>query len=593
MPDTEITQAGIEPLPSGWPAMTIAAAHAKLTAVGSRCEMAEYTSGGIKGWVWKNGPSTLREILLIARSHQDRTFLVYEDDRVSYSAFARAVVMLAHELQARGVRKGDRVAVAMRNVPEWPVAMFAGALCGAIATPLNAWWTGEELAFGLADSGAKVAIVDAERYQRIAGQLAACPELEQLYVCRAKPTSVDQRVTALEDVVGAINDWGALPDRALPDVELAAEDDATLFYTSGTTGKPKGALATHRSVTTNVMTAAAAKARAYLRRGQLPPDAATLPPPVLLVAIPLFHVIAFNASLLPTMVAGGKLVFLSKWDTEKALQLIEREGVTVTGGVPTIAWQLAEHPDFSKYDLSTLESVAYGGAPSSSELVRRLREVLPKSMPGTGWGMTETAGTFTTNSAEDYINRPGSCGPAPAVGAIKIMPPGVTPEAAPALPAGEIGELWVTGPMVVKGYWNDLAATRRTFVAGWLYTGDIARVDEEGFCYIVDRAKDMLIRGGENIYCIEVENVLYEHSAVMDAALVGIAHKTLGEEPAAVVQLRPYSSATEDEIRAWVASRLAAFKVPVKVIFQSQPLPRNAAGKVLKHELKKLFGDTA
>jgi long-chain acyl-CoA synthetase len=253
--------------------------------------------------------------------------------------------------------------------------------------------------------------------------------------------------------------------------------------------------------------------------------------------------------------------------------------------VPTIAWQLIEHPNRSKYDLSSLEAVAYGGAPSAPELVRRIVEVFPKSLPANGWGMTETSASFSANGAEDYINRPASCGPAPTVGAMKIM----NADGSRELAIGEVGELWVRGPMVVKGYWNNPEATAKTFVAGWLRTGDIARLDAEGFCYIVDRAKDMLIRGGENIYCIEVENVLYDHPAVMDAALVGIPHRILGEEPGAVVQLKPGAKATEDEIRAWVASRLAAFKVPVKVVFWGETLPRNPAGKILKSELKKLF----
>jgi long-chain acyl-CoA synthetase len=257
----------------------------------------------------------------------------------------------------------------------------------------------------------------------------------------------------------------------------------------------------------------------------------------------------------------------------------------VTGGVPTIAWQLIEHPERANYDLSSLELIAYGGAPSAPELVRRILEVFPKSKPGNGWGMTETSAAGASHSSEDYINRPESCGAAAAACEMKIM----SAEGAQELARGEVGELWVKGVMVVKGYWNDPEATARTFIDGWVRTGDVARFDEEGFCYIVDRAKDMLIRGGENIYCIEVENVLYDHPAVMDAALVGIPHKILGEEPGAVVYLKPGAQASEEELRAHVASRLAAFKVPVRVIFWHENLPRNAAGKILKNELKKLF----
>lgn len=577
--------APVVPLPKGWPAMSIAEAHAKLTAPGARFETQELVIRGIKGRVWKNAPPTLRDVLIAGRAYKDRTFLVYEDDRATYEAFTRAVLAFAHELQARGIRKGDRIALIMRNLPEWPVCLFAGALCGAIVTPLNAWWTGPELEYGLKDSGSKVAIVDAERYERIVEHLDACPDLQRVYICRENDDVADPRVTKIERVLGVVNDWDKLPDRPFPDVVLEPEDDATIFYTSGTTGKPKGALATHRNITSNIMTAGATKARAFLRRGQMPPDPSTLPQGVTLLAVPLFHVTGFCASLVPSIFAGGKMVMMRKWETEKAMQVIERERVTLTGGVPTIAWQLIEHPNRGKYDLSSLENVGYGGAPSAPELVRRIVEVFPNSQPANGWGMTETSASFSGHSSEDYINRPSSCGPIPAVGAMKIM----SADADRELPIGEVGELWVKGPMVVKGYWNHPDATAKTFVDGWLRTGDIARLDEEGFCYIVDRAKDMLIRGGENIYCIEVENVLYDHPAIMDAALVGIAHKTLGEEPGAVVQLKPGAKASEDEIKTWVAQRLAAFKVPVKVVFLSDPLPRNPAGKILKTELKKLF----
>jgi len=266
------------------------------------------------------------------------------------------------------------------------------------------------------------------------------------------------------------------------------------------------------------------------------------------------------------------------------MQLIERERVTTTGGVPTIAWQLIEHPAREKYDLSSLETISYGGAPAAAELVRRIKQAFPKSVPGLGWGMTETSATFTHNGGEDYENRPESCGPALPVCEMKVVN-----EKGDRLPPNTVGELWAKGPNVVKGYWNNPAATAENFVDGWLKTGDLAKIDEEGFCYIVDRKKDMLLRGGENIYCIEVEDVLYQHPAVMDAALIGIPHRTLGEEPGAVVTLKPGAGAGEEELRAFVAERLAAFKVPVRIAFWPEMLPRNPAGKILKSGLKKIF----
>jgi long-chain acyl-CoA synthetase len=575
---------------AAWPAMSIAEAHALLTAPGSPLEMEEMVIRGVPTRVWKNAPPSLRVVAQLCRGHGDKVFLVNEDERVTFEAFYRAVAAFSHELHAQGVGKGDRVAIIMRNLPEWPVAFYAAAALGAIVTPLNAWWTGGELEYGLTDSGTKVAIVDSERLERLSEHLPNCPELKRVYVSRAVDEISNPLLIKLESVIGGPDDWASLPDQLPPDVEIGPEDEATIFYTSGTTGKPKGALATNRNINSNIMAAACAAARSFLRRGEAPPqpDPAT-PQRATLISVPFFHATGCFAILNPSLMAGAKLVMMRKWDPVRAFEMIEREKVTSAGGVPTIAWQLIEHPARADYDLSSLESVAYGGAPSAPELVRKIRETFPKSAPGNGWGMTETSATATTHGAEDYEHRPDSCGPAVPVTDLKIM----TLEGDRELPIGEVGELWCKGPQVVKGYWNKPEATAQTFVDGWVKTGDLARLDGEGFCFIIDRAKDMLIRGGENIYCIEVENVLYDHPAVMDAAIVGIPHKTLGEEPGAVVTLKPGASATEQDLRAFVAERLAAFKVPVKVLFWRETLPRNANGKIVKSELRKLFVEEA
>jgi long-chain acyl-CoA synthetase len=570
-----------------WPAMSVKQAYALITAPGSPGEMEEIEIRGVKTRVWKHCPPTLRDTLLVGRTHGDRIYLVHEDERVSFEAFYRAVTVFAAELEAAGVKKGDRIALIMRNLPEWPVAFYAGLSLGAILTPLNAWWTGQELEYGLIDSGASVAVMDVERFERLAEHLHNCPELKTVYVSRGKEEIAHPYVRRMEKVIGCPNDWIKLDEKPLPTVELGPEDDATIFYTSGTTGKPKGALASHRAVNSNIFATAAATARGYLRRGEAPPQPdPSAPQKGSLISVPFFHATGCFAVMNPSLFGGAKLAMIRKWDPEKAMQLIQDEKLTQMGGVPTIAWQIIEHPSRPNYDLSSLETVAYGGAPSAPELVRKIKEIWPKSLPGNGWGMTETSATATSNSAEDYENRPDSCGPAVPVTDLKIM----TLEAPyRELPIGEVGELWCKGPQVVKGYWNKPEATAQTFIDGWVRTGDLARLDEEGFCYIIDRAKDMLIRGGENIYCIEVENLLYEHPAIMDAALVGVPHKTLGEEPAAVVTLKPGAQATEAELRAFVADRLAAFKVPVKVLFWPETLPRNANGKIMKNELKKVF----
>lgn len=565
-----------------WPRISIAEATAILTAPGAKFEMETITIRGVATRAWKNAQHDLGALLDLSRAHGERLFTILDEERVSYEANWRAAATLAHALQNMGIVKGDRVAFAMRNLPEWPMIFFAITTIGAIAVPLNAWWTGAELAYAIQDSGAKLLIVDAERHERIREHMDALPSVEHLMVARA--SSGSPGATALESIVGDPENWADLPDIDRPRVGLDRDDDATIFYTSGTTGNPKGALGTHRNLMTNILSGGFAAARSFLRRGEPAPDAA---PRTLLTVIPMFHVTACSASLMGSMAAGNTTIFMRKWDAIRAMEIIERERVNVTGGVPTIAWQLIEHPDRAKYDISSLEAIAYGGAPSAPELVKRIYEEFG-ALPANGWGMTETMATVTSHSSEDYLNRPTSAGPPVAVADLEIR----AEDGVAVLPVGAVGELWARGPMIVKGYWNKPEETAETFVDGWVRTGDLARLDAEGFVYIVDRAKDMVLRGGENIYSSEVENVLYEHPAVTDCAIIGIPHRTLGEEPAAVVHLAPGTDATEAELQKWVRARLAAFKVPVAIRFVTETLPRNANGKILKKELKTLFEES-
>jgi long-chain acyl-CoA synthetase len=570
-----------------WPAMSIAQAHQMLAAPGTMFEVGEAVVRGITLKVWKNAPPNLTMLFEAGQLHAGRDYLVYENERVTFDSHRRAALSLANVLKSKGVTKGDRVAIVMRNLPEWSVAFWACVLAGAVATPLNAWWTGPELEYGLQDSGSKVAIVDVERWERLREHIDACPDLERVFVSRLSEEVAHPRVEKLEEYIGASNLWPHLPTNSTPAeaLGLAPDDDVAIFYTSGTTGKPKGAVITHRNILSNILNGASAQARGFLRRGEAPPQPdPTAPQKASLLSVPFFHATGCFAMMLPAMMTGNKMVMQRRFDAEAALGLIEREKITQIGGVPTIAWQILEHPRFGDFDTSSIETVAYGGAPSAPELVKRIRAQFPKSSPGQGWGMTETSATAVSNFAEDYENRPASCGVPSMTGEVRIVGEGNAD-----MPVGEVGELWYRGPIVVRGYWNKPQATADTFVDGWVKTGDLAKVDEEGFVYIVDRAKDMLIRGGENIYCVEVENALYDHPAVMDAAVVGIEHMTLGEEPAAVVHLKPGHEASEADLRQHVADRIAAFKVPVKVLFLPEPLPRNANGKILKSELKKLF----
>ncbi len=574
-----------------FPAMSIEQAHALLTQPGSMFEVGQENIRGIPTKIWKNAPPTLRHLFDLAAGFAPRDHLVLEDERATVGQTRATAMAFARRLIDDGVKPGDRVAIIMRNLPEWPVAFWGAVLAGAIVTPLNAWWTGPELEYGLQDSGSSIVIVDIERYERIREHLANCPDVRKVYVSRAKEEIADPLVTRLESAIGPVSSWsshsggGAPTSGEDPFPMRLPDDDVAIFYTSGTTGKPKGAVISHRNIISNIFNGASAQARAFLRRGEMPPAPdPTLPQKAFLLSVPFFHATGCFALMLPGMMGGAKIVMQRRWDVDQALELMQKERITNFGGVPTIAWQVLEHPRVNDYDLSTIEGVSYGGAPAAPELVNRILARFPKALPGQGWGMTETSATAVSNGSEDYQRKPASTGVASATGELKII--GANDKE---VPRGEVGEIYYKGPIVVRGYWNKPEATAETFIDGWIRTGDLGKMDEEGFLYIVDRAKDMLIRGGENIYCVEVENALYDHPAVMDAAVIGRPHKTLGEEPLAVVHLKPGMEASVDELRHHVAQKLAAFKVPVDVIFLPETLPRNANGKIVKTELKKRF----
>ncbi len=569
----------------------------QLTGPGQMFEVAEEIVDGRPTRVWKNCPPSLRSILELSRLHGDKTFLVYEDERMTFEEHFVEAVAFARALTERyGVGVGDRVAIAMRNFPEWVIAFWGAATVGAVIVPLNAWWTGPELAYGLEDSGTTVLVLDRERLERIAPHLDELEEvgLAHVVVARADdpggheghtgelPPGLAERAERMEEVLAELR-----PPKAgavLPPADVTPDDNATIFYTSGTTGRPKGALGTQRNICTNLMSLGFVAARAQLTsseemRANTETGAAQS---AYLLSVPLFHATGCHSILVANTAAGGKLVMMRRWNPERALELIERERVTVFGGVPTMAWQVIESPDFERRDTSSVSSVAYGGAPAPPELVRKIREHFPSGSASNGYGLTETSSVTSMNSGEDYFDKPDSVGPPVPVVDVRVVGPDGEDVA-----TGETGELWIKGPNVVRGYWNNPEATALTFTDGWLHTGDVAKLDDEGFIYIVDRAKDMVIRGGENVYSVEVESAIFEHPAVDDAAVLGVPHDVLGEEVGAVVVLKPGRSLTEDELRAHVAERIAGFKVPAHIWFIEGDLPRNPAGKVLKRELRE------
>jgi long-chain acyl-CoA synthetase len=546
---------------------------ATLTAPGSMFELDAADVGGIRLTVWKNCPPSLRAVLELSQLHGDNVFIVYEDERFTFAEHFRLAAAFARHLTADlGVRPGDRVAIAMRNFPEWSMAFWGAAAAGAVVVPLNAWWTGPELEYGLSDSGSAVVVADEERVARILPHLGTLPGVRLVGVrLEAEPPAGVARWE--EAVAGA--------EGGLPDVVIAPDDDATIFYTSGTTGRPKGALGTQRNICTNLLSLGFTQARAALRSGWGQGGGGG-GQNAMLLSVPLFHATGCHSILVANTAVGGKLVMMHKWDPERALELIERERITTFGGVPAMVWQVLDSPDFDRRDTSSVRSVSYGGAPAPPELVRRIGEHFPKAAAGNGYGLTETSSMTTYNAAADYVAHPDSVGVPVPVCEVRVVDPAGNP-----LGVDEVGELWIRGPNVVKGYWGKPEATAASFTDGWLHTGDIARIDAEGFVYIVDRAKDMVIRGGENVYCVEVEGAIFEHPDVADAAVIGVPHPVLGEEVGAVVQRRPGTGTGEAELRAFVAERLAGFKVPAHWWFVDAPLPRNPAGKVLKRELRE------
>jgi long-chain acyl-CoA synthetase len=585
--------------------MSLAEATAQLTGTGQIFEMEELDIRGVPTRTWKNAPPTMRAVFDMSAAHGDATFLVYEDERISFAEHYRMAAALAHRLRDTfGVEKGDRVAIIMRNIPEWVVAFWGATLAGAVVVPLNAWWSGEELRYGLEDSGSKVAFVDTERVERIRSFLGGLDTLKALIVADEHRTELKAPLAVYEPPGGTppIPEWpfalalGNVDDDATPpDVAIDPEDDLTIFYTSGTTGRPKGAVGTHRNMVTNLMSLFFLNTRGSLRFGSSLLDESSTDPadrvqPAMLLSVPLFHATGCHSIMVTNTAAGGKLVMMHHFDPERALELIERERIGTFGGVPAMVMQVLDSPNFSKYDTSSIRGVSYGGAPAPPDLVRRIREAWPVGQPSNGYGLTETSSVTSMNAGGDYIAKPDSVGPAVPVCDVAIVPEdfaGAEPD--DTLPRGRDvrGELWIKGPNVVRGYWNRPEETAKTFSQGWLHTGDVAQLDDEGFIYIVDRAKDMIIRGGENVYSVQVEAALFEHPAVADVAVIGVPDPTLGEEVGAVVVLRPGAKVTAEELGQHVKARLAGFMVPTHIWFRSEPLPRNPQGKVLKRELRE------
>ncbi len=522
--------------------------------------------------VFANAPGSLRS--LFETTVSALPFLVYQDERLTFAQAWAEAARIGHVLvHDCGVQPGDRVAIAMRNYPEWVLAFCAITSVGAVAVAMNGHWQAEELLYGLKDSGANVVLADAERVTRLVQPLvrAALPHLQCLAV----------RMTALPEGVRSLHALtAAAGDAAMPPADIGPDDNATILYTSGSTGHPKGVLSTHRNILSALLSWELDRLIGERMAGMEPPP----PPPEqpgTLLAVPLFHVSGLHASYLSCYRAQRRMVCMYRWDAELAAALIDQERLSTVVGPAAVTGDLVRVAQRKQHSLATLVYLGGGGAPRAPEQVRQIRASFGQALPATGWGMTETNAIGTGISGEDYLGRPASSGRCAQVLDLKVID-----EMGEAVPVGQRGELLVRGTSVFPGYWNQPETNARAFIDGdWFRTGDVAYLDEEGFLFIVDRIKDLIIRGGENIGCGQVEAALLLHPDVHEAAVYGVPDERLGEEVGATVYGTP--DLEVETLRAFLGTHLARFELPRFIHITSEPLPRTPSGKILKRQIKQ------
>ncbi len=543
--------------------------------------------------VFTHAPAHMRDVFEFSNTHFcNNEFLVYEDERLTYGETHLKSVALSKSLLRHGIQPGDRVAISMRNYPEYVFAIEAILAIGAVAVTLNAWWLPDEIEYGLRDSGARFAFVDHERWDRF----IPSRHLLDSGVAIARPEGeLPSDVLSMESMMQPGD------DDVFPEIDIHPDSDALIMYTSGSTDHPKGVVLTHRGIISallnfscigplRLLTSGTEDDRAmtiqWLKGGAASMDdplAARFPREKMLVNIPFFHVSGLHTMLFLSYWSGRTIVLMRKWEVQKALELIEGEGLTRVDGVPTLIGEILNYERLNDYDLSSIDAIAGGGAARPAEHVKLLEERLPHVLPGIGYGMTETNAAGATNWGEEYRNRPTSSGRA-SEPLIQIE---IRDGSGNALRPNQDGEICMKSAVNMRCYWNKPKETDETMRDGWIHSGDLGHLDDEGFLFITGRAKDVIIRGGENITCGEIENALHDHPAVNEAAVHGTPDERLGEIVCATVYLKEGSTATSEEIQDHVHSRLAAFKIPTHVHFCDQPLPRIASGKFDKLALKQ------
>ena len=551
---------------------TIAAAH---MGPGAALETETVTIDGQELSVFAHVPTNLGELYTLGLEFGDKTFLVYQQERFSFAESLDLALRMARVLKEKyEIQLGDRVAICARNSPEWCMAYMAITLIGAIAVPMNSWWKSPELKYGLSDSDSKLIFLDPTRLDLVQPFLGSL----DVQIVMFKP-EVESAFPEFYELARSVE---PLSQDERNEIEVVPEDKASIMYTSGSTGMPKGVLSTHRNIINALYTWKFVKEITEILRPELLEENPEFPS-ALLANVPLFHVTGSHAQFLASFIYSRKFVMMYKWDAEAALKLIEQERISVFHGVPTMAWEIMQSPNFDTTDLSSLRGVQSGGASRPPEHLNMIMQKFPDSaIPGLGYGLTETNAIGAIISGKFYASRPNSTGrPTPPVTSVKVVD-----DAGNTLEDGGVGEICIKGATVMKGYWNNPEATAEVIKDGWFYSGDIGMLDELGFLIILDRAKDIVIRGGENIGCAEVEYAISEHPEVSEVSVYGIPEERLGEMLCCSIMLQADSVLNSEQLTSFLSSRIAGFKIPERIFFQYEQLPRIATGKIAKKELR-------
>jgi acyl-CoA synthetase (AMP-forming)/AMP-acid ligase II len=550
----------------------------QLTAAGAPFELCDGPDPGTPCKRFKNAPRNMAELFAPGAAHGDKEFVLYEGERWSFTRMYREAAALGHQLvHGYGLGKGDRVAIAMRNYPEWMAAFIGISSVGATVVPLNSWGSADDIEFGLSDSGSRMVFCDQQRYEMLKDRF----EHLQVIPVTVRPGGHDHgsdAVTYGDLLAGAGN-------AAMPGVEIHPDDEAMIMYTSGTTGRPKGALSTQQALCQSVFSTECMGAAMMLcNADRLGVIAETGYEPSTLMSVPLFHVSGCHATFLVSIRSGRRIVMMYKWDVDKAYDFVERERISHIGGAPVQILDFFDSPRFTEADTSSLVSFGIGGAATPPRIRALLQKHIPHHMSGTGWGMTETNSVGTSFMGVLFQEKAGSSGICHPIVELSIRN-----EQGEELALGEQGIIWVRSIALIREYWNRPEANAEHFRDGWFNSGDIGRLDEHGYLYVSDRAKDMIIRGGENIYPVEIENRLLEHPGIRETAVFGVPDPRMGEDIAVVVRLEPGTAMSAEEFREYASEHLAAYKVPTRVFFTEDPLPRNATNKLLKQVIREQY----